>query len=296
MQRDPDVDVIIPVYNDPEGIDATIRSLGSQATDHQLYVVDNGSTDRTREVVRSHDDRCTLLEETKIQSSYAARNMGIRHASGDVLAFVDADMTVADDWLDCALAEFHDSGADYMGCHVELAMPDAPSLAARYDRHTGFPVQAYLESQRFVPTCCLVLRREVFDDVGLFDHRLTSGGDKEFGNRVHYAGYETHFAATATMYHPTRNSVRALVRKDRRVGRGLCQLQRHHPDRYGQPGVPPRPSGVKSPDRSLRTSDRLSFGTLSAFLTGVRALGYYEEYLTGERDDHDVDGVPRLDR
>ena len=96
------------------------------------------------------------------------------------------------------------------------------------------------------------------------------------------------------MYHPTRNSLRAHVDKDRRVGRGLCQLQRYHPDRYGTPGVPPRPSGIKRPDRDLPASDRVAFGALSTFLTGMRGLGYYREYLTGSTGGDDG-SIPRLD-
>jgi len=106
---------------------------------------------------------------------------------------------------------------------------------ARYDHHTGFPIDGYLNHQQFAPTCCLFVRRDVFEDVGLFDPRLVSGGDKEFGNRVDNAGYNQQFAEDVEMYHPTRNSLDALVSKDRRVGRGLCQLQRYHPNRYGTP-------------------------------------------------------------
>ncbi|MBP1923821.1 glycosyltransferase involved in cell wall biosynthesis [Halorubrum alkaliphilum] len=277
--------LVIPVYNDPQGIRTTLESLLTQTTtNHQIVVVDNDSTDHTPEVVRSYEDdhdNLTLVHEREIQSSYAARNTGIRHSDAEILAFVDADMTVPEDWLESALDAVHAADADYMGCNVELTLPDNPPLPARYDHHTGFPVEGYLESQRFAPTCCLFVRREVFEDVGLFDHRLKSGGDKEFGNRVHDAGYDLHFAEDVTMFHPTRNGIRAHVTKDRRVGRGLCQLQRYHPDRYGTPGVPPRPSGIKRPDRSLSTRDRLAFGALSTFLTGVRALGYYEEYVTG---------------
>ncbi|WP_246084389.1 glycosyltransferase [Salinadaptatus halalkaliphilus] len=228
------------------------------------------------------------------QSSYAARNTGIRNTDSDVLAFVDADMTVPEDWLESALETFQTHDGDYMGCNVELTLPEDPTIAARYDHHTGFPIEQYLERQQFAPTCCLFVRRTVFEDVGLFDHRLLSGGDKEFGNRVHEAGYDLHFAADATMYHPTRNTLADLVKKDRRVGRGLCQLQRYHPDRYGRPGVPPRPSGLKSPESDLPAKDRLAFGALSRTLTGVRGLGYYQEYLTGERRT-DLEGVPRLE-
>ena len=285
------ISIVVPVYNDPDGIRTTLDSLLAQSITHEyrVHVVDNNSTDRTPGVVRSYDDdRIALHHERDVQSSYAARNTGIRNTDANIIAFVDADMTVPESWLDDALVAFRD--ADYMGCKVALTLPDDPTLAAHYDQHTGFPVEGYLERQGFAPTCCLFVRREVFEDVGLFDHRLESGGDKEFGNRVRDAGYDLQFAPKVTLFHPTRNSLRELVAKDRRVGRGLCQLQRLHPDRYGTPGVPPRPSGIKRPDRDLPASDRAIFWMLSKFLTGVRAVGYYWEYLTGSSDDE----VPRL--
>ena len=171
--------IVVPVYNDPIGIQSTLDSLLTQsADDYCIHVVDNDSTDRTTDVVRSYDDdRISLHHETDIQSSYAARNTGIHNTDADLLAFVDADMTVPENWLDTALREFETADADYMGCTVDLTLPDDPSLAARYDHHTGFPVEGYLESQHFAPTCCLFVRREVFADVGLFDHRLESGVD-----------------------------------------------------------------------------------------------------------------------
>ncbi|SDR12269.1 glycosyltransferase [Natronobacterium texcoconense] len=296
-ERSSAVSIVVPVYNDPDGITTTLESLLTQTIDdYRIVVVDNDSTDRTPAVVRSYDDdRITLCHESEIQSSYAARNTGIRNTSSDLLAFVDADMTVPEDWLESVLETVHATDADYVGCNVELTLSDEPTLAARYDHHTGFPVQQYLERQQFAPTCCLFVRREVFEDVGVFDHRLESGGDKEFGNRVHEAGYGLHYASDVTMFHPTRNSIAELVKKDRRVGRGLCQLQRHHPDRYGTPGIPPRPSGIKRPDRDLPRKDRLAFGVLSRFLTGVRGFGYYQEYATGERHDGLEGGLPELE-
>lgn len=289
------ISIIVPVYNDPEGIRTALNSLRTQNNaDYQISVVDNNSTDRTPEVVRSYDeDNISLHSETDIQSSYAARNTGIRNTDGDILVFVDADMTVSENWLNNALDAFCDAGADYMGCNVDLTIPNDPTLAARYDHHTGFPVEEYLRQQQFAPTCCLLVRREVFANVGLFDHRLESGGDKEFGNRVHNRGYDQHFANNVTMYHPTRNSIGELVAKDRRVGRGLCQLQRYHPDRYGTPGVPPRPTGIKRPDRDLPMRDRVAFGALATFLTGVRGFGYYREYLNGSQPEY-VEEIPQF--
>lgn len=290
--------VVIPVYNDPEGISTTLDSLLDQSTDrpHQIHVVDNGSTDSTVEIGRSYTDvynHVILHRETNIRSSYAARNTGIQHTDADLLAFLDADMTVPDGWLEDALEAFEANDTDYMGTNVELQPPPSPSFAARYDRHTGFPVEHYLTQQLFAPTCCLFVRRSVFEDVGLFDPRLTSGGDKEFGNRVGDAGYDLHYAEDVTVYHPTRDTIRDLVAKDARVGRGLCQLQRYHPERYGRPGIPPRPSGAKRSAGSSSLGDRFAFGLLGTMLTGMRGLGYYAEFAS-PTPAPDIDGIPRL--
>lgn len=295
--------VIIPVYNDPEGVENTLLSLRRHAeTAVEILVVDNGSDDGTPKRVherRSADERITLLTENRIQSSYAARNTGVRNTDSDILVFIDADVTVPEDWLERARREFEASGADYMGCRVELTSPSVPSLAARYDHHTGFPVERYIEQQEFAPTCCLFVRRAVFEEVGLFDHRLISGGDKEFGNRVADAGYDLHFA-TVTVNHPVRSSVRSLINKELRVGRGHCQLQRYHPDRYGKPGIPPRPSGAKSPHRQgggLKRRDCIAFSILSTFLTGVRGVGYVAELInpTDSATARTARGLPRRD-
>lgn len=289
--------VVVPVYNDPKGIQTTLDTLLAQGTNcpYNIHVVDNNSTDETPEVIRSYDhEHVTLHHETDIQSSYAARNIGIRNTNAELLAFVDSDMTVPENWLGTALQTVQRTDTDYMGCNVELTLPENPPFAARYDHHTGFPIEGYIERQHFAPTCCLFVRREVFEEVGLFDHRLISGGDKEFGNRVHDAGYELHFSEDVTMFHPTRDSLPALVKKDLRVGRGLCQLQQYHPNRYGTPGIPPRPSGVKSPDGELSINYRLAFETLSKLLTAVRGIGYYHEYVSGQRREMSDDGIPTL--
>jgi glycosyltransferase involved in cell wall biosynthesis len=280
----PTVSVVVPVYNDPQGIRDTLSALVSQSYPRdrlEILPVDNGSTDETRSVIRqfsSEDDAVELVVEDEVQGSYAARNAGIEAASGDVLAFVDADMYMDDDWLRTAVESTRN--AAYVGCHVELVVDGEETLAAQFDAQTAFPVEQYIRWQNYAPTCCLLVRRAVVDDVGPFDERLVSGGDSEFGTRVADAGYAQAYAGDATLYHPVRDSFESLVKKELRVGRGLCQRQEYYPDRFGRPGVPPRPSGVKSPDEDAGSprAKRALFRALSISMTGVRALGYYREY------------------
>ena len=290
--RPKSVSLVIPVHNDPTGVSRTLNSLVKQRyLSVKLFVVDNGSTDNTlnriRDYTKTHENIFSLVEDD-IQGSYAARNKGIEHADGDVLAFLDADETVADDWLETALQTMQNQDIDYLGCNVELTLPEN-TLVGRYNARTGFPVKQYLKNEHYAPTCALLVRRKVLEDVGLFDTRLISGGDREFGERVHAAGYTQGYAEDATVYHPARTTFESLAKKNFRVGRGFCQKQRYYPERYGKPGIPPAPSGPSGggdedePD-SLFT--KLAFAFLSFAMLACRGMGYYYEFLFGEeRDD-----------
>jgi GT2 family glycosyltransferase len=292
------VDLVVPTYNDPAGTKRTLDSLSVRSVGGRSIFVDNASTDHTPDVVRAYErdhDHVSLHTEAAVQSSYAARNTGIRHTDADVLAFLDADMTVSADYFDRALAHLHENDLDYMGCHVDLTIPDDErTLTARYNAHTGFPVEQYLARHRYAPTCALFVRREVFEDVGLFDPRLLSGGDMEFGNRVDAAGYEMGYCPDAVVHHPVRSSFRSLYDKNVRVGRGHCQLQRYYPDRYGEPPIPPRHPPLDTDDPDLPPGDRLAFGALSTAMTAARASGYARELASPSDTGADVDGPPSL--
>lgn len=284
--------VIIPVYNNPSGIDATLQSLMTLDFDeYRVIVVDNGSIDETRSVIQSSiqdKNNMRLVVEDDIQGSYAARIKGIEHSEACTLAFLDADETVNPDWIKTALEAMNEQNADYLGCHVELTLHEN-TLVGRYNVRTGFPVKQYLKEQNYAPTCALLVRREVFEDVGLFDARLISGGDREFGERVYEAGYKQGYTEDATVYHPARTSFKSLAKKNVRVGRGFCQKQRYYPERYGKPGIPPAPTGPSGadgkddPDSALT---RIAFAFLSVAMLACRGIGYYYEFFFGEeRDD-----------
>jgi GT2 family glycosyltransferase len=290
---------VTPVYNDPSGVSNTLSSIVLQtAGDFEILIVDNDSTDDTCEVISEYAQaykNVRLLVEDEFQGSYAARNKGLQHADGEILAFLDADETVDDDWLEAALEAMDEQDVDYLGCNVELTLPE-DTLFGRYNAHTGFPVKQYLEEENYAPTCALLVRREVFEDVGQFDGRLISGGDREFGERVHEAGYDQGYAENATVYHPARTSFESLAKKNFRVGRGFCQKRRYYPERYGKPGIPPKPSGSGSTsDSEDDTGDeyaprslfeRVAFAFLSISMLACRGMGYYYEFVFGEeRDD-----------
>lgn len=253
------VSVVVPVYNDPEGIRTTLTSLIEQ-TDRSLFevfVVDNDSTDETPTVIESFESNypelISGLEETTVQSSYAARNTGIERSSGDIVAFLDADETVEETWVADISQRFDELSVDYLGCNVRMSiLQDCNSLWGRYDAVMGLPVRHYLEREQFAPTCALAVRREVFRQVGLFDETLVSGGDKEFGKRVHEAGFTQKYADDIIVTHPVRETFREHIKKAARIGRGQTQLWQNH-DLASHPISPLRflpPSPARIRDRA----------------------------------------------
>jgi glycosyltransferase involved in cell wall biosynthesis len=230
--------IIVPVYNDPIGLKETLDSLVKQDSpkdSFEIIVADNGSGDDTLSIIkrfiRKYPETIRIVQEKQIQSSYAARNKGIKAARGLVICFIDADMTVKNDWLSNINQIFNNNNLVYMGCKVEIILKKR-TLSGLYNKMLAFPVEFYISELNFAPTCCLTVLKDIFSRIGLFNENLISGGDHEFGNRVSDAGYKVHFESNLAMRHPARYTLKQLLKKSFRIGRGAKQMSFYYPERY----------------------------------------------------------------
>ena len=237
----PFVSVIIPAYNDEKGIRKTLKSVLKQTypdDSYEVLAIDNNSTDDTRAVIQEFEERYSrtveLFVEEELQGPPAARNKGLEHAEGPIIAFIDADMTVDETWLESVAETMQQNDWEYMGCNVEVVFEDErETLTAKYNQIFGFPMKKYIEEAHFAGTGCLVVKKSVFEEVGPFDGQLAFSGDREFGDRVHRAGFDQHFQPDITMYHPARASFRAMLAKAFRAGRAQSYLAQYNPERFG---------------------------------------------------------------
>jgi len=219
----PFVSVIVPVYNGEKTIEKCITSLLNLDYPEEkleIIIADNNSKDRTRKIVSRFP--VTLLEEKEIQSSYAARNKGIRHAKGEVLAFTDADMYVDKAWLRKAIEAMKDKEADMVAGYVEpVAMHTPPLICEVYDRM----LQRGCNKPGASGTDNLVTKSFVFEKIGPFRNDLQSGGDVEWVNRAKSYNFKLIFCEKAIIYHITRSSFKSLIKKGFRIGRGDAHLR-----------------------------------------------------------------------
>lgn len=216
----PFVSVIVPVYNDPLRIKSCIEALLRQTYPKDCYevlIVDNGSTDSTRDVIGGYP--VTLLVEDQIQSSYAARNKGIRRARGEIYAFTDSDCTPVPQWIEEGVRALLSEGADLAGGKVRFVYSSRPTGAEIFDSVSHLQMEQGIRERNVAKTANVFARKSVVDSIGLFPEHLQSGGDIYWTKRATTNGFKLIYAPRAEVAHPTRR-LQELLKKQYRVGRG----------------------------------------------------------------------------
>lgn len=218
--------VIIPVRNDLDRLRRCLDALWSQTfpLDRvEIIVVDNGSDVPVTSALPSIPGGIWVGVEPN-GGSYAARNLGISRARGSFLAFTDADCLPRPEWLETAWQTFQRVGdrivlagrIDVFPAHEE------PTAVERYERLFAFPQESYVRCRNFGVTANLIVPASVMREVGSFRKDLHSGGDREWGERCHAAGYSLAYEPEMVVGHPARRSLAQMAEKSRRVVDGLA--------------------------------------------------------------------------
>lgn len=220
------VSVVIPVFNDSEGLKLCLAALANQTypkTCYEIIVVDNGSdaSDLIRSLATSYPNVALAFESTP--GSYAARNRGLDVATGEIIAFTDADCIPADDWLQRGVERLRSmprKGQIVGKVEVFFPHPDRPTPIDLYEQITAFPQEALLRQFHGGATANMMTWRQVFDQVGVFNPQLRSHGDLEWGQRVYSQGLPQMYAESVVIRHPTRSSLKALIKRTKRLAGG----------------------------------------------------------------------------
>lgn len=247
------VSLIVPVRNEAENIRATLLGVAAQdfpVAEYEILVVDGMSDDDTPRIVRELQrtiPNLSLFENPKRLAS-AARNIGVRNASGEFIAIVDGHCKIDDPRFLTHLVEaFESSGADTLGRPQPLRA-DQPTafqqaVSAARESWLGHNPDSAIFSNvaRFVPAdnVAVAYRRDVFDLMGLFDESFDACEDVEFNTRVRQVGLSCYFTPTIAVDYQPRASLGGLFYQMGRYGRGRAKLGWKHPASVTIPSLVP---------------------------------------------------------
>lgn len=233
----PTMSVVVCAYNEERHISDCLKSLVE--TDYpglEIILCDDGSTDATLAIARGFP--VTVLELPHGGLS-AARNAGLAAATGEIVAYLDADAEATPDWL------YHLAQA-FEGQHVVAAGgPNLPALDAGETERAvaccpGNPREVLLADTRaeHLAGCNMAFRRDELLAIGGFDVGYTSAGDDvDVCWKVLDRDLEIAFSPAAVVHHHRRSTARAFLRQQRGYGRAerlLSGPHRHRINRLGQ--------------------------------------------------------------
>lgn len=179
------VSVIIPVYNRAHLLRESINSvLDQDYQDIEVVVVDDGSVEPIKDVVRQYDDRVRYIRQENSGAS-AARNMGVLHSTGDYLMFLDSDDILLPNALERlanALDGSREYGAAYCG-FIERTEDGDVGYRSSLNRFSG-NVFGSICTEYLCIVHSVMTRRRCLARTGLFDTTLTMYEDMEFYARL----------------------------------------------------------------------------------------------------------------
>lgn len=236
----PRVSVVICTYNGSRTIRQSLtHACRLDYPDYEIIVVNDGSTDATREIVepfvREHDVRLIEIPNGGLSN---ARNKGWRNATGDIVVYLDDDAYPDPHWLQYLGHMFRTTEHVAVG-GPNLAPLDARLVAACVAESPGGPNHVLLSDQlaEHIPGCNMAIRRSALAAIGGFDPQFRiAGDDVDVCWRLQEKGGTIGFHAAAMVWHHRRGTIRDYLRQQKNYGRAEGMLENKWPRKFNDFG------------------------------------------------------------
>jgi GT2 family glycosyltransferase len=232
----PRVSVVVCAYNSESTLRSCFDGLRDlEYPDYEVIVVNDGSTDATDEITGKYDFRLITTENRGLSS---ARNAGLRAATGEIVAYLDADATPDPHWL-CHLAT-----AFMKSSHAGIGGPNIPPLddgptAECVANAPGGPIHVLLSDEiaEHIPGCNMAFWKASLEAIGGFDPQFRiAGDDVDICWRLQDQGWTVGFSPGAVVWHHRRGCVNGYLKQQFEYGKAEALLERKWPERYNRMG------------------------------------------------------------
>ncbi len=222
LMTEPLVSFIIPVRNGEKFIEQCLTSISRQrysGGDYEIVVIDNGSTDRTVQIVQGLGIDCEVKVEMNVSS---LRNYGVSKSKGQYLAFVDSDVELMPGWLENGMPAFQKESVVAAGC-FPMVPPNPTWVQKAWDLHQRR--QQYTGSMtpiEWLPSMNLMIRSDDFKAIDGFNETLQTAEDVDLCYRLKERGGIVCNHAMKAIHWGEAPDLRTFWRKE--VWRGLGNL------------------------------------------------------------------------
>jgi cellulose synthase/poly-beta-1,6-N-acetylglucosamine synthase-like glycosyltransferase len=236
QRRWPKVSVVICAYNAGSTIEDNLDSLTRlNYPNYEVVVVNDGSKDSTLEIAARYPFNLISVPNGGLS---AARNLGWRAATGEIIAYTDADTRVDPDWLSYLVQPFLTT--DAVGVGGPNVVPEDDGWVAQcVARSPGGPTQVLINDTvaEHIPGCNMAFRRWALEEIGGFDPTYTKAGDDvDVCWRLQERGWHLAFSPSALVWHHHRDSVKAYWRQQVGYGEGESFLEHRHQEKFNDRG------------------------------------------------------------
>ena len=234
--RWPSISVVVCTYNGARTLRSCLEGLTElKYSNHEIIVVDDGSTDDTAAIAREYPVR---LIQTKNHGLSSARNTGLQAANGEIIAYTDDDARPDPHWLHyLAWTYMHTDYAAVGGPNIPP--PEDGPLAECVANAPGGPVHVMINHRdaEHIPGCNCSFRREQLLELGGFDPQYRRAGDDvDVCWRFLQRGWKIGFHPGAMVWHHRRPSLRTYWRQQKGYGEAEALLEAKWPSKYNSFG------------------------------------------------------------
>lgn len=207
------ISVIVPAYNSEKTIERCLRSLESQTyskDSFEIIVVDDGSTDKTKKIVRHFPN--VRYYNKKNEGPAAARNFGAKQALGDILLFIDSDCEADEQWISEMVRPFEQPSTQAVKGIYRTKQKGLVSKLVQIEFEERYDKMARSKGLDFMDFSAGAIRKATFDQQGGFRQDLKMSEDVQFAYQLSKAGHTIVFTKKAIVYHSHPATVSAYLK------------------------------------------------------------------------------------
>lgn len=232
----PSISVVVCSYNGSRTIRDCLDGLTKlDYPNFEVIIVNDGSKDNTEAIALEYPFRIISIPNGGLSN---ARNVGMRAAKGEIVAYIDDDAIPDPQWLTYLAATFLNSDHAGVGGPNIPPFDDGP-IAECVANSPGGPVHVLLTDQEaeHIPGCNMAFRKSALEAINGFDSTFRiAGDDVDLCWRIQQQGWTLGFNPAAMVWHHRRNSVKAYWKQQLNYGKAEGFLERKWPEKYNAAG------------------------------------------------------------